>query len=175
MRAHKIIDKRLALQLGAVCGQHLGVIGHHRAVIVVVAQALVKVIAHAGVKNSVYVWHFGQFFHMAVRQLCRVAHGVGGDGSLPGQIGGTGGKCAAAHPEAQLCEQRMPEGKQLVKAEAHGHAHNAARACALAVLRQQRKLVGIQVQRVIAGAVRDGPVAAVAGNKTAPAREGVYR
>ena len=36
--AHIVIDKLLALQLGAVACQNFRVIGHHRAVIVVVAQ-----------------------------------------------------------------------------------------------------------------------------------------
>ncbi len=49
--ADVVTDKLLALQLRAVAQQHLGVIGDHRAVVVVVPQALVDVVGQAGVKS----------------------------------------------------------------------------------------------------------------------------
>ena len=53
MDAHVIVDKGGALQLGAVARDHLGVIGHHRAVVMVLAQALIQIVGEAGVEDGV--------------------------------------------------------------------------------------------------------------------------
>ena len=84
--AHIVIDELRVLQAApAVAGQHLRIIGHHRAVVVVLAQTLVDVIGHAGVENGVHA-QLGQKFNVAVGQLRREAGGVAGDGALPLQI-----------------------------------------------------------------------------------------
>ena len=75
VQAHIVVDKLGVLQGGDVGVQHLRVIGHHRAVVVVVPQVLVQVVAHAGVEDGVWL-HFQQGFDVAVHQLGGIAHRV---------------------------------------------------------------------------------------------------
>ena len=54
VNAHIIVDKIDFAHRGHIRGDDLGIIGNHRAVVVVVAQLLVQVIAHAGVEDGVH-------------------------------------------------------------------------------------------------------------------------
>ena len=75
--ADVVVDELLALQLGAVSGQHLGVVGHDGAVVVVVAQPLVDVVGQAGVEDGIQM-HLGQGLDVAVAELGRETGGVTG-------------------------------------------------------------------------------------------------
>ena len=114
-------------QLGAVALQHLGVIGHHRAVVVVVAQVLVQVVAHAGVEDGVDAL-LAQPLDMAVAQLGREAGRVAGDG-VPGRSGTACGwrTGLTVTSKPSLVNKRMPEGQQLVHIQAQRDADVAAR------------------------------------------------
>ena len=110
--AHIVVDKLGILDLRAVTGDDLRVIGHHGAVVVVLAQALVDVVGHAGVEDSVQP-QLGEELDVAVGQLCREAGGIAGDGPLPFQIQVPAGEGAMVHGEAQLRKESVPEGQQL--------------------------------------------------------------
>ena len=69
------VEEPSVLELGQVGGDQVGVVGHHRTVVVVVADALVKVIAHAGVEDGIHTL-LQQAQHMTVYQLSRIAHRV---------------------------------------------------------------------------------------------------
>ena len=101
------------LQVGHIRRQQLGVIGHHRAVVVVVRRFFVKIVGHAGVENGVHP-RLHQGFHMAVKQLGGVAHRVGGDGALALDVQLPGGLGGEHHLEIQPGEQLEPEGEILV-------------------------------------------------------------
>ena len=148
--AHIVIDELGALQLRAVACQNLGVVGHHRAVIVVVAQSLVHIVGQAGVENSVQL-HLAQGLDVAVAQLCREAGGVAGDGSLTGQIQPAAGHRAGVHRKAQLRPECPPEGQQFVEAQAQRDADGAALPGHRLVVGQQLLLVGVQVQAYRSG------------------------
>ena len=119
--AHIVINEFRVLQTVAVARQNLRVVGHHRAVVVVLAQTLVDVVGHAGVENGVQP-QLGQKFNVAVGQLRREAGGVAGDAPLPLQIQLSTGHGAVDHLEAQLREERVPEGLQLPEVQAKGQA-----------------------------------------------------
>ena len=103
-QAHIGVQELGLLQGGHVGGQQLGVVGHHRAVVVVVADALVVVVGHAGVPDGVHpLLHQG--LHMAVEQLGGVAHRVRGDGVLALQVELPGGLGGEDHLEVELGEE----------------------------------------------------------------------
>ena len=137
--AHIVVDELRALQLGAVACQHLGVIGHHRAVIVVVAQSFVQVVGHAGVEDGIHA-HLAQGLDVAVAQLGREAGGVAGDGGLTAQVQLAAGHGAGVHVKAQSGEKRVPEGQQLVHIQAERDADGAALAGHGLVTGQQLRL-----------------------------------
>ena len=106
--AHIVIDKLLALQLGAVACQNFRVIGHHRAVIVVVAQTLVNVVSQTGVEDGIQV-HLAQGLDVAVAQLGREAGGIAGDGGLTARYSprlDTGLVCTAKPSFVQKAHQK---------------------------------------------------------------------
>ncbi len=166
-----VVNKALSSQLGAACRNHLGVIGHHRAVVAVVALALVDIIAHAGVENGVDIRLGGQGVDVPVHQLGGVAHRVAGNGALPGKVELAGAARAGHHLKAQGGEQAVPEGQGLEEIQAHGQAQLAARAGHRAVAVQQALLVLVQVQGVPGLAAGEGAVAAVAADELPPAVE----
>ena len=81
VEAHVVVEKQGLLDLRAVSGDDLRVIGHHRAVIMIVPQALVQIIGHAGVEYGVHA-QLGEELDVSVGQLRREAGGVTGDGRL---------------------------------------------------------------------------------------------
>ena len=170
--AHIIIDELFALQFRAVSCQNLRVVGHHRAVIVVIAQALVHIVGQAGVEDGVQL-HLAQRLDVAVAQLCREAGGIAGDGSLSGQIQPAGGHRAGVHRKAKARPEGVPEGQQLVEAQTQRDADGAALAGHRLVACQQLLLVGVQVQAVILALASNRLVAAVAGDELAAIGKGV--
>ena len=113
LQVEVIVDQPGPGQLGAVALQHLGVVGDHRAIIVVVAQVFVQVVAHAGVEHRIDAL-LAQPPDMAVAQLGGEAGRVAGDGSLAALVQLAVGEGADRDLKAQPGEQRMPEGQQLV-------------------------------------------------------------
>ena len=108
-----VVDQPGLGQLGAVALEHLGVVGDDRTVIVVVAEMLVEVVAHAGVEHGVDAL-LAQPLDMAVAQLGGEAGRIAGDGGLPALVQLAVGERADRDLEAELGEQRMPERQQLV-------------------------------------------------------------
>ena len=116
---HVVVNELGVFQAVAVACQHLRVIGHHRAVIVILAQALVNIIGHAGVENGVHA-QLGQKFNVAVGQLRRKAGGVAGDAPLPLQIQLSTGHGAVDHLKAKFREKCVPEGIQFPEVQTQG-------------------------------------------------------
>ena len=170
--ADVVVDELLALQLGAVPGQHLGVVGHDGAVIVVVAQPLVDVVGQAGVEDGIQM-HLGQGLDVAVAELGRETGGVAGDGGLTGQIEAAAGHRAGVDGKAQLCPESMPEGQQLVHIQAERDADGAALTGHRLIACQKLLLVGVEVEAVVLALASDGLIAAVAGDELAAVGEGV--
>ena len=170
--AHIIIDELFAFQLRAVACQNLRVVGHHRAVIMVVAQALVHIVGQAGVEDGVQL-HLAQRLDVAVAQLCREAGGIAGDGSLSGQIQPAGGHRAGVHRKAKARPEGVPEGQQLVEAQTHRDTDRTALAGHRLVAGQQLLLVGVQVQAVVLAFAGNGLIAAVARDELAAIGKGV--
>ena len=107
-----------------VGGQQLRVVGHHRAVVVVVADALVEIIGHTGVEDGVYPL-LRQGHYMAVEQLGGVAHRVRGDGALSLEVELPAGLRGEDHLEVEAGEQFEPEGQILIHIQAEGDADPA--------------------------------------------------
>ena len=116
---HIVINEFRVLQTVAVARQNLRVVGHHRAVVVVLAQTLVDVVGHAGVENGVHA-QLGQKFNVAVGQLRREAGGVAGDAPLPLQIQLSTGHGAVDHLKAKFREKCVPEGIQFPEVQTQG-------------------------------------------------------
>ena len=111
-------------QVGYVGGQQFGVVSYHRAVVVVVADALVEVIGHTGVEDGVYPL-LRQGHYMAVEQLGGVAHRVRGDGALSLEVELPAGLRGEDHLEVEAGEQFEPEGQILIHIQAEGDADPA--------------------------------------------------
>lgn len=117
-------------QVGYVGGQQFGVVSYHRAVVVVVADTLVKVIGHTGVEDGVHAL-LHQRLHMAVEQLGGVTHGVRGDCALALEIELAAGLGGEDHPEIESCEQLEPEGEVLIHIQAEGNTDSPSGAISL--------------------------------------------
>ena len=162
-----VVDELRRVQLGAVALQNLGVIGDDRAVIMVVTQVLVQVIAHAGVEDRIHAL-LTQPADVAVGQLGREAGRVAGYGRLAALVQLAVGEGADDDLKAQFGEQCVPERQQLVHIQAERDADfgaGAGRGGCLAVVVQQLQLVGVEVQILIVGLAGHGFIAPVAGDK----------
>ena len=162
-----IVDELRRLQLGAVALEHLGIVGHDGAVIMVVAQVLVQVVAHAGVEDRVHAL-LTQPVNVTVAQLGREAGRVAGDRRLTALVQLAVGEGADDDLKAEAAEQRVPERQKLVHIQAERDADLAAAVrggCCLAVAVQQLELVGVEVQVLVVGLAGHGLVAPVAGDK----------
>ena len=174
VEAHIVVDEFHVLQGGDVGVQHLGIVGHHRAVVVVVPQVLVQVVAHAGVEDGVRLL-VQQGLYVAVHQLGRVAHRVRGDGVLAPEVELAVALRRVEHPKAQLGEEGVPEGIQLEHIQAHGDADGAPGAGAGLVRGQQLLFVVVQVVLGGGALLFQGLVAAVARDVPGAVCEGVHR
>ncbi len=173
-QAHIGVQEPGLLQGGHVGGQQLGVVGHHRAVVVVVADALVVVVGHAGVPDGVHpLLHQG--LHVAVEQLGGVAHRVRGDGVLSLQVELPGGLGGEDHLEVEPGEEGEPEGQVLVHVQAEGDADAAPGAVALPLALHGPELLVLVVHQVghLHLLLAQGAGAAVARDEAPPAVEGV--
>ena len=174
VEAHIVVDKLHVLQGGDVGVQHLGIIGHHRAVVMVVPQVLIQVVAHAGVEDGVGLL-VQQGLDVAVHQLGRVAYGIRGDGVLAPEVELAVAFRGVEHPKAQLGEEGVPEGVQLEHVQAHGDADGAPGAGAGLVGVQKLPLVVVHVVLGGGALLFQGLVAAVARDVPGAVREGVHR
>ena len=172
VEAHIVVDELDILDFRAVSGNDLRVVGHHRAVVVVLAQALVDVVGHAGVEDGVQS-QLGEELDVAVGQLGREAGSVAGDGPLPFQIQIPAGEGAVIDREAQLREESVPEGQQLPHIQTQGDADLAPLAGNGLVAQNQFPLVGIQVPLAGVRLAGDGSVAAVAADEGIAVGEGI--
>ena len=162
------------LQVRDVGGQQLRVVGHHGAVVIVVADPLVEVVGHTGVEDGVHpLLHQG--LHMAVEQLGGVADGVRGDGALALQIQLAAGLGGQDHLKVQTGEQLEPEGQVLIHVKAEGDADPAPGAVSPALALHGAQLVVFIPHQVglAAGLLPQGAGAPVARDEPPPAVEGV--
>ena len=96
------------LELFDVGSQQLGVVGDHRTVEMVVTFTLIKIVAHAGVKDGGDPF-VQQIFDMSVHQLCRIAGGVRRNRVLPFGIQRAGGQVGYHNIKVQVAEKCLPE------------------------------------------------------------------
>ena len=163
--------------------EQLGIIGDHRAVVVVVTFFLVEVIRKAGVEDRVHPF-IQQAFHVPVGQLGRIADGIGWDGMLPGLVQSPAGFRRQHHLEPQAGEEGVPEGQVLIHIE-HHRDPDASGVCRRAPAGQGKTVVHARqsAQPFVFHRTRlgmsfwrplpRGRLAAVAGNKAPPATETV--
>ena len=110
------MDEVLLAEAGVVPEQELGVVRDNGAVEVVIRVALVDVVAHAGVEDEVDAL-VEEVLDVSVGELRGVAHRIGGYRMLS-EVVHLARALAAEHDlEAELGEERVPEGHLLVEAE----------------------------------------------------------
>ena len=113
-------------------------VAHHDRAVVVVGGGVVLLALPANAGHPDEVGVLGEEVHdVAVAQLGRIAHRLGGHGLNARLVGLLGGLVTQHHGEAQLGEEGVPEGIVLVHVEGAGDTHGAA-----------RRLVGIQAWTV---------------------------
>ena len=111
---------------------------------------------------------------MTVHELSRVADGIAGDGVLPHAINALILDGTGHNLKAQMIEQPLPKGQQLVHIEAHGNAHHAA--LGRIEVRQsleQLQLLAIQIKVVLWRHMRNGALAAIATDEALATSENV--
>ena len=140
----------------------------------VVSDALVVVVGHAGVPDSVHP-RLHQGLYVAVEQLGGVAHCVGGDGALPLEIQLAGGLRGEDHLKVQLGEESEPEGEVFVHVQPEGDADAAPGTVPLSLAVESTELLILVPHQVgqMVGLLPQGAGAAVARDKAPPAVEGV--
>ena len=177
VNAHIIVDKIDFAHRGHIRGDDLGIVGNHRAVVVVVAQLLVQVIAHAGVEDG-FDALADEPIDMAVHQFGRETDGVRRNGRLPGDIQLAAGKWGNGHIKPEIGKQRVPEGQKLIQIQAEGQADCSAGSVFSPVVHQGGELfllVGIQIQAAAALFSGDRTVTPVAADETPAGAEIVNR
>ena len=174
-QTHVGVEEAGGLEAGHIGGQQLGVVGHHRAVIVVVTDALVVVVGHTGIPNGVYS-SLHQCLNMAVEQLGGVAHRVRRNSTLALDVQFPGGLGGEHHLEVQRGEQPEPEGEVFVHIQPEGNADPPAGAVALTLpgigMPQGVIFIAHQIGQ-LCFFLAQRPGAAVAGDESPPAVKGV--
>ena len=120
VNADIIMDKGQFLQYGRVGGNNLWVVGYHRTVVMIVAQALIKIIGHAGVKNRFNII-FYQGEYMAMHEFSRKTYSITGNRRLSFNVQVPVGESRGDNLKAQLGEKCVPEGEQLIHVQPHGN------------------------------------------------------
>ena len=113
--------------------EKLGIVGDHGAVVVVVTGALIDIVGQAGVEDGIHAALY-ELLDMAVHDLGGVAGCVRGDGELTLYVKVAGGGTREGDVEAQIGEQGVPHGSQLVHAQRHGDTDGASAAVAALLL-----------------------------------------
>ena len=153
--------------------QHLGIIGHHGAIIAVFRALLANIIGHAGIKNVVHAL-VEQPFDMPMHQLSGIANSVAGNGVLPQAINALILDGTSHNLKAQMIEQPLPKGQQLVHIEAHGNAHKATlRRFVIGQSLEQFQLLAIKVQIILGCHMGNGAFAAITADKALAAGKNV--
>ena len=137
----------------------------------VIPQALVDVVGHAGVEDGVQP-QLGEKLDVAVGQLGREAGGIAGDGALPLQVQVPAGEGAVVHGKAQLGKEGVPEGQQLPEVQAKGQADLAPLAGDRLISQNQLALIGVQIPLAGVGLAGDWPITAVAADEGGPVGKG---
>ena len=174
VQPHVVGDEGDAAGLRHIGADDLRVVGHHRAVIMVIPQLLIQVVGHTGVKDGLYLLG-NEGLHMAVHQLGGEADGVRRDGVLPGKVQLPAAEGAGDHLKAQLGEEGVPEGQQLKDIKAHGQPQLSPGSGHRAVALELLQLPLAKVQGIVRLPVGDGPLAPVAADVPSAAAEGVHR
>ena len=175
VQTHIRRQKSRLFQSRDIGSQQLRVIGHHGAVVVVIADAFVKIIGHAGIKNIIHMF-VQQAHNVSVGQLGRIAHRIGRDRALAFYIQIPGGFLRKHHLKIQRSKELKPERQVFVHVQAQGNPHGTPYAAAQSLslhLAQSRVFQRVQIWRgQLFPAQRTG--AAVAGNIAAAAAEFVH-
>ena len=174
------LDRAPLPQLVNVEAERLRVAHDDRAVVVVGgAVVLLALPADAGHPDEVRV--LGQQVHdVAVGELGRVAHALGGHGLDAGVVRGRGGLVGQHDREAQLGEERVPERVVLVHVERARDAHGAAGRLLRGEDRAVKEQLVLEVKEVggvvfLGAAAARALLAAVAGDEAAAAAKVVDR
>ena len=115
-----------------------------------------------------------QPFDVSVHQLSGIANSVAGNGVLPQAINALILDGTGHNLKAQMIEQPLPKGQQLVHIEAHRNAHHAA--LGRIEVRQslkQLQLLAIQIKVVLWRHMRNGALAAIATDEALATSENV--
>ena len=165
------IAHALLLQLRHVGPQQFGIVGYHRAVVVVVPGMLVEVVGHAGIKDGGAAL-FQQTDDVPVHELGRIADRGGGDGGLTPAVQPPGAFLGQHHLKAQSGEKGVPEGEVFVHVQSEGQADLAPLAAAARELAQLFVFVFRQIGQGLR-ALPQGLLAPVAGQVPAAGIKGV--
>ncbi len=147
-----VVNKIAVVKAAHIGADYFRVIGHDRAVVMVVAEMFVKVIRHAGVEN-IFDPCVHQRLHMAVHQLRGEAYRVGGNGGLTFDVKFAARKRGENDFKTELCEKRMPERQQFIHVQPHRNADLSARALDGEIGAQKVQLIGVHVELSSAGAL----------------------
>ena len=141
----------------------------------VVSQPLVKIKAHAGVVDGVYLL-VHQLLHMSMEQLGRETNRIAGNGGLALEKGLAGRGSGEYGSEAQLCKKGVPEGGHFPQIQPQRQANPNFPA---PLHRFQPLHIGllklVDVQIFLGFLLGDGPLTAVAADVADAAGKGVHR
>ena len=151
-------------QIVHIAAEQLRVVGHHRAVVVVVALPLVHVVGQAGVEDGVHAL-LQQQLYVAVHDLRRVAGRVRRDGELPFFVDPPAGKPGDLHPEAQTGKKCVPQRQQLIHPQGQRQADHAPDLRPRLEGGQGVPLPGVQVGQLLGGGHAQPLLALVAGDE----------
>ena len=151
----------------------LGVVGHDRTVVVVVAETLVEVVGHAGVEYRVDS-RVEQSLDVTVHQLRREADRVGRDSLLSGQVELAVAARRYHDLEIEARKEGVPERQKFVHIQSHRQTDFRARILGFTVITcEQVQLVLVQVEMLALLSVQSRALTAVAADEAASAVERV--
>ena len=160
------------LQVVHIAAEKLRVVGHHGAVVVVVAPALVHVVGKAGVEDGVHA-PLQQHLHVPVHDLGRITGGVRGDGELSLLIDAPGGEAGDLHLEPQAGKEGVPQGQELIHAQGQGQSDGPPDVRPRPEARQRLPLPGVEAGELLGIGEAQALLALVAGDVLLPAAEAV--
>ena len=109
-----------------------------------------------------------------MHKLGGIANSVAGNGVLPQAINALILDGTGHNLKAQMIEQPLPKGQQLVHIEAHRNAHHAALGCIeVRQSLEQLQLLAIQIKVVLWRHMRNGALAAIATDEALATSENV--
>ena len=170
-----ILDKTGFPEAFHIAVDDFGIIRDDGAVVMIIADSFVEVIAHAGVKDRVDL-PVKKLFDMPMRDFRRVAGGIRRDRMLSLEIDIAVRGRRDDDAEAERREKRMPERQELIKIQDEREPDRfAPQSRFVAIFAQERFLILEQVVFRPGGGDRNRPVALVPADKAPVAVERVDR